>query len=907
MARGHQRTQTGSTSLSKDPTQTGSSFRLNPIASAIDSLKPAVRSLALTTLLLSGLSFSGSVSAQQGVSNPVAVTGFDPYWAGNTVRGLGSQPSETLVWGGKAISDTGFKQADNPTNIGAGGNFRRGDVEALYSIVIGHNTYLKQSGGGSNIPHSTVIIGHGAMGKGLGVEGAIALGARALTGGRQTISIGADSHTVSSGNISIGSQAYTSQDNSLAIGTGSRAEHSSIAIGNSAQADNASIVVGYFSSSDVENGTVVGIQAVNSSKNGTVVGFKARVETGSTDGIAIGRSAKVDFQSKGAIAFGSGAKSKGMNSLAFGTAATAKGSSVAIGNNAQANNQSVVIGYDSTGQSSNGVVLGINALNKGDNSTVIGYEAKLSDDSQNRALENSLVVGTSARAWSGHSVVLGREAQVGDTTNDAVGGTAVGERAYVYAKRGTALGNNTRIGAGGVGGVAIGRSATVNAQYGIAIGSGHPDNGNTPATVNAEGGIAIGHNANVKADQNRAVAIGYSATAGGKHNVAIGYAAQASGISNVAIGTESQATDVSERGNLVIGNKTFDANQWRGYNQTGSFAVASGGKERVIQHVAAGTISSSSTEAINGSQLYRIVEGIGFDVYDNNNTRKATVGIGNKVTFKQGRSGLVSVATALDGNANGSKNNAQVTFDVVTQGFNSANNRTTVTATGGTAGLAKSADVATAINNVSQALINKGWRLKVNRSPEQTVKLGETVNFQQGKNVGITQAGKTVTINAWDTQVEVAAGSNDFFSIADKGQPANNLRKYELSVNDAFKQKIAGFETDINNLKKNPSGSWILAVSRGTGGSSSGASSQIKFGETATFKAGKNVKLTQTGRTIDIAVVDSPSFTSMSTSGTATIGGKLTARSGLDVTGATTLRNTLNVTGDTTLRGTTAN
>ncbi|MFA9487227.1 MULTISPECIES: hypothetical protein, partial [unclassified Moraxella] len=41
--------------------------------------------------------------------------------------------------------------------------------------------------------------------------------------------------------------------------------------------------------------------------------------------------------------------------------------------------------------------------------------------------------------------------------------------------------------------------------------------------------------------------------------------------------------------------------------------------------------------------------------------------------------------------------------------------------------------------------------------------------------------------------------------------------------------------------------------------------------------------------------------------GTATIGGKLTARSGLDVTGATTLRNTLNVTGDTTLRGTTAN
>ncbi|WP_432481064.1 ESPR domain-containing protein [Moraxella sp. ZY200743] len=80
LARGHQRTQTGSTSLSKDPTQTGSSFHLNPIASAIDSLKPAVRSFALTTLLLSGLSFSGSVSAQ--------------FWEGS------NSGAENLVWGG---------------------------------------------------------------------------------------------------------------------------------------------------------------------------------------------------------------------------------------------------------------------------------------------------------------------------------------------------------------------------------------------------------------------------------------------------------------------------------------------------------------------------------------------------------------------------------------------------------------------------------------------------------------------------------------------------------------------------------------------------------------------------------------------------------------------------------------
>ncbi|WP_432481065.1 YadA-like family protein [Moraxella sp. ZY200743] len=673
------------------------------------------------------------------------------------------------------------------------------------------------------MPNANVIIGHGAIGRGEQVQNAIALGARANTGGNQTISIGADSTTVSNGNISIGSQASSRDPNSLAIGTGAKSRGGSVAIGNAAIAENTSIVIGYSSQSKSSNGTVLGIEAVNASNNGTVLGFQARVNDNSLDGIAIGRSATVQARSQGGIAIGSGANIQGLNSLGIGTSAIARGSSVAIGSSARADNSSIVIGIGSVGLSTNGVVLGNQAINNGKDSTVIGYGAKLSGDGadrfragRTRALENSLVVGTDARAWSGYSVVLGREAQVGDANNDAVSGTAVGERAKALAYRSTALGSNALVNASGDGGIAIGRSALSNASQGIAIGSGDADSANNPATVNAEGGVAIGHNAKVDTDHIRAVAIGYSTTAGGAYNVVIGNGASASGSENVAIGRNSNATDVGERSDLVIGNKTFNANQWQGYNKKNSFAVASGGKERVIQHVAAGTISPNSTEAINGSQLYHIVNGIGFDVHDNAGAKKATVGIGNKLEFKKGTNNLVSVTVNNKGGTNGSKQNAEVVFDVITQELDSANNKTKVTAARGPAGLAKSADVAQAINDVAEAL------------------------QKDIKNIGV---------------------------------------------------------------------SWKLATKAGTGGTANNKQHTITSNKTVTFQAGKNIALTQTDGTIDIAVSDTPSFTSMSTSGAATIGGKLTARGGLDVTGDTTLRgttaSTLNVTGATTLGTTT--
>ncbi|WII95178.1 YadA-like family protein [Moraxella haemolytica] len=641
-----------------------------------------------------------------------------------------------------------------------------------------------------------MIIGYAAIGRGEQVQNAIALGARANTGGNQTISIGADSVTVSQGNISIGSQASSRDPNSLAIGTGAKSSGGSVAIGNAAEAANTSIVVGYSSKSKSSNGTVLGISATNASNNGTVIGYGATVNANSLNGIAIGRSATVQTRSQGGIAIGSGTNIQGLNSLGIGTSAIAKGSSVAIGSSARADNSSIVIGIGSVGLSTNGVVLGNQAINNGKDSTVIGYGAKLSGDGADvfrvgraRELENSLVVGTDARAWSGHSVVLGREAQVGNANSDAVSGTAVGERAKALAYRSTALGSNALVDASGDGGIAIGRSALSNAPQGIAIGSGDADSARNPATVNAEGGVAIGHNARVDTDHKRAVAIGYSTTAGGAYNVVIGNGASASDSENVAIGRNSSASDTTARGDLTVGQKTFLANQWKAHNKTHSFSVGSSGSERVIQNVAAGTIGPNSTEAINGSQLYRIVEGIGFDVHDNAGAKKATVGIGNKVSFKKGNSGLVSVETATDGRTGGTQENARVTFDVITQGLESQNTKTKVMAASGPTGLAKSADVAQAINDVAEAL------------------------QKDIKNIGV---------------------------------------------------------------------SWKLATKAGTG-TAANRQHTITSNQTATFQAGKNIVLAQAAGTIDIAVKDSPTFNTITTTGIATIGGTLNANGGLTV------------------------
>ena len=139
---------------------------------------------------------------------------------------------------------------------------------------------------------------------------------------------------------------------------------------------------------------------------------------------------------------------------------------------------------------------------------------------------------------------------------------------------------------------------------------------------NSAGSSAIAVGTNSAASANNAVSIGTGSKATGSESTAIGYASKAEGVNSMAMGRESSAThensvalgsySVSKVEKSVkeatVGTTTY--NGFAGTAPKGTVSVGTTGRERQIVNVAAGEISATSTDAINGSQLYAVASKI---------------------------------------------------------------------------------------------------------------------------------------------------------------------------------------------------------------------------------------------------------------------------------------------------------
>ncbi|MDR4268018.1 hypothetical protein FOG24_30065, partial [Klebsiella grimontii] len=83
------------------------------------------------------------------------------------------------------------------------------------------------------------------------------------------------------------------------------------------------------------------------------------------------------------------------------------------------------------------------------------------------------------------------------------------------------------------------------------------------------------------------VAIGMGAIAGNQNDVALG----AGSVSGVTVGTSG----------VTLGGTDY---AFAGANPTSTVSVGDVGSERTVTNVAAGRLSATSTDAVNGSQLY---------------------------------------------------------------------------------------------------------------------------------------------------------------------------------------------------------------------------------------------------------------------------------------------------------------
>jgi autotransporter adhesin len=182
---------------------------------------------------------------------------------------------------------------------------------------------------------------------------------------------------------------------------------------------------------------------------------------------------------------------------------------------------------------------------------------------------------------------------IGIGCNTVAAGTAavsVGAGAHAMGPNDVTVGYNAFSSGGDA--TAVGYLSRAAGLFNVALGAGATASG-------IQGAAAVGPNA-LAAAPNTA-ALGPAATAAGDQSTAIGYAAMANNDKDVALGASSTTAAAVGTSSTTINGTTYN---FAGTTPGSTVSVGSAGAERTITNVAAGRISGTSTDAINGSQLY---------------------------------------------------------------------------------------------------------------------------------------------------------------------------------------------------------------------------------------------------------------------------------------------------------------
>ncbi|MBS7073520.1 MAG: YadA-like family protein [Haemophilus parainfluenzae] len=694
--------------------------------------------------------------------------------------------------GGELQSPRWMNTIAGEAAVSLGTKTKSGDLSlALGSLAAAQKTNAVAVGTGANASFAnSVAIGGGSATDKAGV----AYTTRTILGTTYTWAGGAN--TIAGDVVSIGKKGYERQLINLSPGDISA---------NSTDAINGSQL--YAAMAELEKIRYFSVKS-------NVTGNQNNTGASGVDSIAIGPNASTSPISAGSITMGLNARSLNEKNIAIGVDAySSAAGGVSLGNGAQTtNNNSTAIGSSAKAKEANATAVGMNATALGNQSTAIGSNANVADGAR-----ESVAIGNNASTAKSYSFAAGPNAKTAEQLSVAIGFNA----------------NAT-----GLHAVAIGPNATtgINAWSTIAIGN------NANATLRH--GVAIGDNATTKGDL--AIAMGTNSTSQ-YQSVSLGAESAANGGSSIALGASSNATvggSVALGNSTVAGSNMFDATSSgatfkndAGVNTTVSFAanssaiggavsVGKAGNERQIQNVAAGRISATSTDAINGSQLYTVLNNSGFNVQENGNA-KSRINNNGVVNFKDG-----NLTTA---NVTDTENGTIVKFDVNTT--NITTNTTTGNATATNPNnIATAGDVTDAINKVRNMPItftgNTGSAVK---------KLGESlgivgdgtditstadannVTFKLNKSTAVTAGdNKAVTSGAVDTAIKAI----NLTTAGNTGAGAVNLATQSLNITGSngltTVAKDNGIEVKIDDetRKKIDAASSAKEVSASVSGSS---------------------------------------------------------------------------------------
>ncbi|EMX4462487.1 YadA-like family protein [Escherichia coli] len=504
------------------------------------------------------------------------------------------------------------------------------------------------------------------------------------------------------------------------------------------------------------------------------------IEIGTTQFAAKDVSKGINFDHKSPVA-------EGRNSIAIGTSALAgdkmkdmkTGEAISIGAKANAaREQSLAIGADTKATGWGAIVIG------GDDLTPLHGKTYGREKIDNNYLaseaqgDGSIALGSRTFAKGELSVSLGSVSSAEGIASNAIGATAE---------------------ANGDMATAVGFNALANAGNALAVGS--------QSSANKKDALAVGSEAN--ASQNETVALGHGATV----TVAQG---------NVSIGADSRdkkAQKVTEAKVRTKRGADVTYSGFAGNNAASVVSVGDAGKERQIVNVGAGAVSASSTDAINGSQLYAIAKTLKDDLDAINPTW----------TLKDDKGGSATI--------NGGKDNK---------------NGNTVTVKG-------DGDIAVTVNDkgmtidgtkLTETIKKDAIKIKTGDSQTLTKKLGEEVEFNDAGPI------KTKINN---NKLEITADTARF-------TPDGNGGNGKITVNSGDDDKLVTAKNIAEAI--NQSG-WKIKAGSENGGKVERDNKEelINPGDTVTLKAGKNLRVKQSNGDFTFSVVDTPSFSSVQLNG----------------------------------------
>lgn len=455
-----------------------------------------------------------------------------------------------------------------------------------------------------------VAIGNNVSASG---KGSIALGTADNPATSTTVTEGgntsANPHVTSAegaNSVAIGTSAIAQTDNSVALGTRASVYTSNVtdpATNTTVKVGQQSIAIGYESETRNSAATSIGSGAKAYSSGSTAIGHSAYAQ--GADSVVIGTSSTAYGASSGIV--GKSNTINGSNTYAVGSENNVNGSWGAVtysglyGSKNTVNPVADTSGNTKHGMDSLSITGNSNTINQGSYSdTVQNISILGNSNSVTGASSDEANAGTTANITviGGSNAVTGRDGagsdDMGKTWNQLTRTTVIGYKNTVNQAAATTSLADTQI---------LGNDVTATLGNSVYLGTGSAAKTATLADATT---LTDAEQAAVDALDTTGMTDTEKATAQANAKAAARYDTNLKTMkqSGTTAGLQSLSTDT-----------TYDdgtSYTYAGSSPAGVVTVGSVGSERRLQNVAAGLVSATSTDAVNGSQLYALTRQLRF-------------------------------------------------------------------------------------------------------------------------------------------------------------------------------------------------------------------------------------------------------------------------------------------------------